>query len=149
MAETKKRPKIDIPFTSNAEVEEMVEQFERCVWPYERWTHRCHLAVALCYLNRFPYAEAVERVRHLIDQYNRTCGDPNGYHETITLLFMRRVASYWKDSDGVEVELASAVEELTRTCDMQWPLSYYSKDRLWSDEAKRAWVEPDRRALDF
>jgi hypothetical protein len=147
MAETKRRPKIDIPFTSDAEVEEMVEQFERCVWPYERWTHRCHLAVAFSYLDRLPYAEAVERVRHRIDRYNRTCGDPNGYHETITLLFMRRVASYRKGSD--RVELASAVEELVRICSMDWPLSYYSKDRLWSDEAKREWVEPDLRELDF
>lgn len=147
MVETKRRPKIDIPFTSDAEVEAMVEQFERCVWPYERWTHRCHLAVGLCYLRRFPYSEAVDRIRHHINQYNRTCGDPNGYHETITLLFMRCVASYLSHSAGVG--LAQAVDELTRNHDMPWVQRYYSKDHLWSDTAKREWVEPDLKKVDF
>src|SRR5687767_10729265 len=89
MSSVSKVVKIDIPFTDDAEIATLVEQFEQSRWPYERWTHRAHLAVAAFYLRTLPLAEATERMRFHIQQYNRTCGDPNGYHETITVLFMR------------------------------------------------------------
>ncbi|WP_020470996.1 hypothetical protein [Zavarzinella formosa] len=148
MAETTRRPKRDVPFASDAEVADMVGQFEQCRWPYERWTHRAHLAVALIYLQRFPAIEAEERTRHHIQLYNRTVGDASGYHETITLLFLRKVASYRLTHDK-QATVAEAVEELARECHMQWPLRYYSPERLWSDEARAKWVEPDLQPLDF
>ena len=142
------REKIDHPFASDAEVAEMVAQFEECVLPYSRWTHRAHLGVALSYLAAYPFAVALGRVRHHIPLYNRTCGDPDGYHETITLLFMRRAAQYLREAPG-PVSLAAAVEELAGACDMRWPLRHYSPERLWSAEARAGWVEPDREPLGF
>ena len=142
------REKIDRPFATDAEVADMVAQFESCTWPYSRWTHRAHLGVALCYLRDHPFAQAVARVRHFIPQYNRACGDPAAYHETITLLFMRRVARYLAENPACP-SLAAAVEHLAGICDMHWPLRYYSKERLWSAAARAAWIEPDRQPLDF
>jgi hypothetical protein len=144
---TSKREKIDFPFASDAEVVHMVAEFEACKWPYPRWTHRAHLGVALHYLRQYGFTAALERVRHHIPLYNRTCGDPDGYHDTITILFMRRVDKFLRDNPGVN--LTAAVEQLAGICDMQWPLRYYSSDRLWSAEAKAAWLEPDRQPLDF
>lgn len=143
-----RRPKLDVPFVSDADIADMVEQFEQCRWPYERWTHRAHLAVALNYLQRFSPAEAEARARHHIQLYNRTVGDASGYHETITLLFLRKIASYLRTWD-MEKGTAAAVEELARVCHMKWPLRYYSDERLWSDEARARWAEPDRQPLDF
>jgi hypothetical protein len=143
-----RREKIDLPFVSDAEVVEMVALFERCEWPYPRWTHRAHLGVALCYLQAYPFDTALARVRHHIPLYNRTCGDPSGYHDTITVLFMRRARRYLQVHAG-HVSLAAAVEELAAACDMRWPLRYYSPERLWSAEARAGWVGPDRRPLDF
>jgi hypothetical protein len=140
------RLKIDLPFANDADLTEMVRQFEDCNWPYERWTHRAHLGVAVHYLRRFPYDEALECTRSRIQAYNRTCGDPNGYHETITVLFLRRVAGFlreWKGSDS------AAVNAMAGTFDMSWPLRYYSAERLWSEAAKRAWLEPVLQPLDF
>jgi hypothetical protein len=31
--------------------------------------------------------------------------------------------------------------------DKELPLQYYSRERLFSDEARAAWVEPDRQPL--
>jgi hypothetical protein len=142
------REKIDLPFRSDAEVAEMVASFERCDWPYPRWTHRAHLGVALYYLLRYPFDLALARIRHHIPLYNRTCGDPAGYHETITVLFMWRVDRYVKDR-ACDLSLSEAVEELRAECDMRWPLLYYSPERLWSAEAKAGWVEPDLKPIDF
>jgi hypothetical protein len=143
-----KREKIDLPFASDADVVEMVAKFERCEWPYPRWTHRAHLGVALYYLQKYPFEVALTRVRHHIPLYNRTCGDPSGYHDTITVLFMRRVQRYLNDHPG-ELSLTAAIEELTAVCNMQWPLQYYSPERLWSAEARDGWIEPDRQQFDF
>ncbi|HEV3384840.1 MAG TPA: hypothetical protein VG097_08485 [Gemmata sp.] len=142
------REKIDFPFASDTDVVEMVARFERCEWPYPRWTHRAHLGVALYYLQKFPFEVALARVRHHIPLYNRTCGDPSGYHDTITVLFMRRVQRYLKDHPD-DLSLTAAVEELTAACDMKWTLQYYSPERLWSAEARAGWIEPDRQPLDF
>lgn len=139
------REKIDIPFTSDSEVEEMVLAFEACRWPYLRWTHRAHIGVAVIYLTRFSLGEALVRARHHINLYNRTCGDPDGYHETITVLFLRRVAVELRTRG--DRTLAEVVNDLTAACDMRWPLRHYSSERLWSVEAKARWVEPDREPL--
>lgn len=142
------RVKIDYPYPTDAAVAEMVAQFEGCTLPYPRWTHRAHLGVALSYLAAHTFAAALARVRHHISLYNRTCGDPSGYHDTITVLFMRRAAQYLRERPG-PIALATAVEELVVACDMRWPLRYYSPELLWSAAARAGWVEPDVRPLDF
>src|SRR5262249_28602556 len=91
MSDTARAAKRDIPFRSDDEVRELVEQFEQCRWPYERWTHRSHLAVAVAYLRHRPFDVALATVRRHIQAYNLSRGDANGYHETITVFFMRFV----------------------------------------------------------
>ena len=144
---TARRQKLDFPFASDREVTDMVDAFESCTWPYPRWAHRAHLGVALYYLRQFGFAAALERARYHIPLYNLTCGDPDGYHDTITVLFMRRVDQFLRDNP--DVGFAAAIETLATICDMQWPLRYYSPERLWSVQARAGWLEPDRLPLDF
>ena len=144
----KKREKLDFPFATDTEVLEMVALFEACQLPYPRWTHRAHLGVALCYLRQYSFEVALERVRYHIPLYNRTCGDPDGYHETITILFLKRLKQYLHEV-AEPATLGASIEVLVSVCNMQWPLHYYSPERLWSAEAKLTWVEPDRQPLDF
>ncbi len=143
-----RRHKVDVPFPNDADVLAMVDEFEACVWPYERWTHRAHVGVAVSYLRRWPLAQALDRMRHGIHLYNRTRGDPAGYHETITVLFLRRIAADLPARPADE-GIAATVEALAGRYDMRWPLAYYSAGRLWSDEARQRWTEPDLKALDF
>jgi hypothetical protein len=140
--------KRDIPFRGDEEILEMVERFEQCRWPSERWTHRAHLAVAVVYLRRSPFAEARQLVRQNIQKYNQTCGDPQGYHETITFFFLRLINHFLSDQAG-DRSLVDNVDELSRRCSMDSLRQYYSPERLWSPDARAAWVEPDLRPLDF
>ena len=144
-----RRPvKADVPFATDADVETLVTAFEECSLPYPRWTHRAHLAVALVYLIRYRYQLALDRVRIHITLYNRTRGKPDGYHETITVLHMRRVERYL--AEQVEPpSLIAALDELTGVCAEGWLARHYSPERLASAEAKAGWVEPDREPLDF
>lgn len=147
-AKSPKPAKIDLPFADDAEIAVMVELFEQCRWPYERWTHRAHLALAVHYLSRHPYEDALALVRANIQMYNRTCGDADGYHETITVLFLRRVARALAERHDGDTFVA-VVDRLCRCCDMRWLLRYYSPGRLRSAAAKASWLEPDLRPLDF
>jgi hypothetical protein len=141
------RIKIDVPFATEAEVVELVTLFESCELPYERWTHRAHIAVASVYLRRFTLEEATDRARRLIPQFNLTRGDPNGYHETITVLFMRLVEREMRVAPAAE--LATFVNDLAGRFQLRWLLRYYSPDLLWSTEARSGFVPPDLCPLDF
>lgn len=141
------RVKVDVSFSSDDEIADLVLQFEAGTWPYERWTHRAHLAVGLSYLRALPFDEALARIRQQIQKYNQLCGDPNGYHETITVLFLRKIAA--AQASNHDLPLHRLTAELADQCAMDWIYRYYSRSRIWSPEAKRAWVEPDVTSLDF
>jgi hypothetical protein len=141
------RPKIDVPFTSEAEIAELVRLFESCELPYERWTHRAHLAVAVAYLQRYSLLEATERARTYIPRYNMARGDPNGYHETLTVLFMRLVDREMRAMPNASP--AVLVNDMNERYRVSWLLNYYTPELLWSAGARTAFVPPDLRALDF
>jgi hypothetical protein len=138
--------KIDTPFASDDDIDDMVRLFESCELPGERWTHRAHLAVAATYLGRYPLNEATDRARTNIRRYNESRGNKIGYHETITVLFMRLVARQLQTSDDSRSKI---VNDLASRCRVDCLLGYYSSQRLWSAEARAEFVAPDLRPLDF
>jgi hypothetical protein len=139
-------PKPDPPFESDAEIADLVRLFESCELPGARWTHRAHLAVAASYLRCYPLSEATDRTRTYIRRYNESRGNLAGYHETVTVLFLRLVA---RELETNPPALCDFVNGLAGRFPAAWLLGYYSRDRLWSDAARAAFVEPDRRPLDF
>jgi hypothetical protein len=138
--------KPDPPFTSDAEIAELVRLFESCDLPGERRTHRAHLAVAASYLRRYPLSEATDRARTHIRQYNAARGNHAGYHETITSVFMRLVA---RELQSNPPELTGFVNDLAGRFPVSRLLDFFSSDRLWSAEARAGLVGPDVRPLDF
>jgi hypothetical protein len=138
--------KPDPPFTSDAEIAELVRLFESCQLPRARWTHRAHLAVAATYLRSYPLPDAIDRARTHIRRYNASRGNHTGYHETVTVLFMRLVA---REFEAGPPDLAGFVNGLAGRFPVAWLDTYYAKDRLWSAEARAGFVEPDLRPLDF
>lgn len=140
-----RRHTVEPVLATDADVAGLVAAFEDCTLPYPNWTHRAHLAVAVSYIKRLPFPAALDRVRERIQLYNRVRGSGEGYHETITVLFMRAVADYLAKHPGAGP--AAAVADLAAACDMTWVRQYYSVERLDSPDAKSGWVEPDVRPL--
>jgi len=138
--------KPDLPFTSDAEVADLVRLFESCELSGQRWTHRAHLAVAATYLRRYPLSEATDRARTHIRRYNESRGNLTGYHETMTVVFMRLVARELETDPPV---LSDFVNGLAARFPISWVLGYYSSGRLWSDAARAGFIGPDLRPLDF
>ncbi len=141
------------PYDTNEEALELVRGFESCTLPFERWTHGAHLTVALWYLLRHPLEEATHRIREGIKSYNAANGiiqaRERGYHETLTLFWIKTVSNYLKEAESDKASLVSLANRLIACCgDKNLPLKYYSRELLFSWEARTAWVEPDLRNLE-
>ncbi len=70
--------------------------------------------------------------------------DTEGYHETITRVSLRGVRQFLGEAEG-DAPLHELVNELllSPTGRRDWPLRFYSRERLFSVEARRKFVAPD------
>lgn len=121
--------------------------------PRAEWTHAAHFAAALWVIDRCPALVPARDVPDLIRAYNLACGvvnsDSGGYHETITQASIRAALAFRAASPGVP--LAALLRGLlaSELGDRDWPLAYWTRERLFSVAARRSWVAPDRRPLPF
>ena len=112
-----------------------------------QFDHRAHVRVAWVYLNEGPsFDEALPRMRDAIQRFAAAAGASTKYHETITVLWMRLLAGV--KARGASGELADVLVAHPAPADKDLPLQYYSRDRLFCDEARAAWVEPDRKPVE-
>ncbi len=137
-----------VRYSNAAEVLALVRDFKFCTLPRSEWTHRAHLTVALWHELRYPWAEAVELVRAGIKRYNEAHGirqtREGGYHETITLFWLRMVRAYLLEAaENKRCSLAALANGLVERYPKELPLRYYTRERLMSWEARQRWVEPD------
>ena len=120
----------------------------------QEWTHAGHFAAALWLLRHRRELTTPTEIRRLIMSYNESTNtantDTSGYHHTITLASMR-AASDVLDSVASATPLHIVLETLMASDlgNHNWLLSYWSQEKLFSVEARRQWLEPDRAPLPF
>jgi hypothetical protein len=129
--------------------EAFVSAFEGLTLPDEAFRHFDHLRLAWIFLREAGPGgldHACGRIRAAIRRFAAHHGAPAMYHETITVSYMRLMAAHLALSPELDRfdDFAAAHPALF---DPQLPLSYYSEERLRSEEARSGWVEPDLRAL--
>jgi hypothetical protein len=140
-------PALTPPRSTLEEIAALVAAFERCDLPREAWTHRAHLLAAVWYLATYGIEDGVERVRSGIQRFNAAKGvaptPTGGYHETITRFYLWAVRCHLREAprDATLVDLANGFA--AAWADKNRIFDYYSRDRLFSAEARRGWVEPD------
>jgi len=134
-------------YTTDEEVDLLVKAFEERTLPKSEWTHAAHLVVGLYYCYQNPLGVAKNLMSDGIYWLNDAHGTPNtetsGYHETLTVFWLRTVAGYLERSER-EAGLAALANGLLATVnDTRLPLKYYSRELLFSTEARLNYVEPD------
>ena len=120
--------------------------------PRPDWTHEAHLAATTYLLTRRPDIDIDKELPGIIRAYNESVGgvnsDSEGYHETITRLFLHGVRLFLAETDGHEPLHELVIELLLSPMGRRdWPLRFYSPERLFSVEARRKFVPPDIAAL--
>jgi len=120
--------------------------------PRPEWTHEAHLAATMYLTLRHPEIDLDAELPGLIRRYNESVGgvndDTQGYHDTITKAYLRGIRLFLSEAD-VQAALHELANDLLHSPmgRRDWPLRFFSKERLMSVEARRHWVEPDVRAM--
>lgn len=137
------------PFTSETEIIAIGRGLVDRTLPKINWTHAAHFAAALWLIE----TNSGSTMPALIRAYNESVGtantDNSGYHETITQASLRAARTF---------RIARKHLPLFQICNdlmasyvgrSDWLLIYWSREVLFSIEARRGWVEPDIRPLPF
>ena len=138
-------------FAAPDDIRAIGEAMLACTLPKEGWTHEAHLSTCLWLLTERPDIDVDAQIGDLIRRYNASVGGVNdatqGYHETITRAFVAGVRAYLARSG--ERDLLAAVNGLLVAPEGQrdWPLRFWSRDLLFSPEARLAFVAPDLAPL--
>lgn len=124
----------------------LVARFESGTLAASDWTHAAHVLVGLWYLLEHGREGAMEPMRRAILRHNEAVGTPNsetsGYHETLTWAFLQGVADFAarQQARGDDPFAAILVSELASA---DWPLRFYSRELLFSSQARGTRVVPD------
>jgi hypothetical protein len=116
--------------------------------PRADWTHEAHLAATTYLLARRPDIDLDRQLPEIIRRYNESVGgvndDTQGYHDTITRVFLRGVRLFLSESDE-DAPLRELVNALLLSPigKRDWPLRFYTAERLFSGEARRGFMAPD------
>lgn len=144
-------PKRDFQrFTSDVEVRELGEGMIARTLPKARWTHAAHWSTTLWLLTERPEILPERDLPGLIRAYNESVGGQNtdtaGYHETITQASIRAARRFLREREGLGEPLYVRCNALMETelGDPEWLLEFWNKETLFSVEARRRWVEPDK-----
>lgn len=126
--------------------EELIEQFENCTLPKERFSHREHVRVVWLYLRSYSLLDVLARFSERLKNYASAQGRADLYHETITwaytFLIHERMARggerAWEEFAQNNADLLSWKESILR--------QYYCEETLRSELAKKTFVFPDKDA---
>lgn len=140
------------PFSSDEAVKRIGEGLLACSLERADWTHEAHLAATTYLLLRHPEIDLDRELPGLIRRFNERVGGVNddiqGYHETITRVFLHGVRLFLMEADTSE-SLHELVNQLLLSPmgRRDWPLRFYSRQLLSSVEARKSFLEPDIAAL--
>ena len=123
------------------------ERFLGRTLPKSEWTHEAHLSTCAWLILERPDVAPERDLPDLIRGYNESVGGVNdatqGYHETITQIFIRAVRGQIATTEGQALHERVNALLLSPRGQRDWPLRFYSKELLFSPEARLGWVEPD------
>lgn len=133
-------------YENEEEIREVVRTFEDATISRDKWKHAEHLTVALHYLCLHDPETATGKMRSgifdlLTSGFRLDLSKEMPYHETLTVFWMRTVAEFNASKNGAS--LLDKANELVAAYDKDYPLRFYSRECLFSDEARAAFVEGD------
>jgi len=125
---------------------ELTRALERGEIANEDFHHASHLHVAWLYLaESSSVQQAGNKMRETLRRFAAAAGKPQKYHETITLFWVHLLARAQAISCGESLE--EVVYAHPQLLEKNFPLAYYSAERLFSHEARASWMEPDLKPL--
>ena len=116
--------------------------------PRPEWTHEGHLAASLWIARERPEIDPTRELAGIISAYNESVGgvndDTQGYHDTITRVYVEAVRVHLSRREGGEPIVHSVNALLSSAFGKRdLPLRFYSSALLFSVYARRKFIDPD------
>lgn len=121
---------------------QFLQAFEAGTLPGQHFHHRDHIRLAWLYLRHYGWEVGLEKMRQGLQQLTRKHGLERKYHETMTVFWMRLVDHCMAQSPEAQdfEALVGCYPLLLNTGSIK---QHYSAEVLYSEDARRDWVEPD------
>ena len=133
-------------YINESDIKNLVISFENGTISRKNWRHAEHLVVANFYLTQSKsLSDAYLKMKHgifnLLRSFEVDLEKEMPYHETLTFFWMKTVDEFRKTKNGYS--LLEITNEVTAKFDKDYPLKFYSRELLFSDEARAKFVEAD------
>ncbi len=140
-------------FSNDTEIARAGRKFLDLTLPKPEWTHAAHFAVTLWLMRHRTDLRLVQEMPGLIRAFNEATGTPNtdtsGYHETITQISLGAARAQLGVSPDKPLHAILDAMLASPLGNSKWLLDYWSRERLFSPEARRRWLPPDLKPLPF
>lgn len=129
---------------ASKEDREFKRQVESCEFPIPEFDHKAHVRLAYTYLVEGSTAESVRLMRNTIIGLLKHVGvEPSQkYHETLTEAWILAVHYFMKKTDTSE-SADDFIEKNKVLLDSNIMMTHYSAEVLFSERARKSFVEPD------
>jgi len=133
-------------YNSEKEILKVVRGFENGTIARSDWRHAEHLTVACYYAFHYDFDTALTKMRggifNLLNAFEVDLSKEMPYHETLTVFWMRTIFDSMENQPATSlVEFANRILEIGG--DKNLPLKCYSRELLFSDEARNNFVKND------
>jgi len=134
-------------YKNEEEIVALVRSFEDASIARGVWKHAEHLVVALYYTHKYDDLEtATTYMRNglfnlLTEGFKLDLTKEMPYHETLTVFWMCEVDDFAKKNQ--DLSLTEKANILIDLYDKDYPLRFYTRERLFSDAARSSFIDPD------
>jgi elongation factor P--beta-lysine ligase len=132
-------------YQSEKEIFEIVRGFENGTIGREHWRHAEHLTVACYYAFHHDFETALAKMRdgifNLLHAFKVDLSKEMPYHETLTVFWMRTIEDFVIRRN--ELSFVEICNESIENFNKDYPLRFYSRANLFSDQARKTFVAPD------
>jgi hypothetical protein len=131
-------------YKTEAEIANVVTDFETCRTGKDDFHHRQHLVVAASYLQSATIDEARQMLRKALLRFlDHHAVDKQKYNETLTVFWLEMVALELKRLPANSALIDKCNSVIEALSNPKLASEYYSDGVLWSDLARKAFVSPD------
>jgi hypothetical protein len=132
-------------YKTETEIANVVEAFENSTISRDAWKHAEHLTVAIHYSLNHNYTTAYDKMKSgifkLLNSFGVNLSVEMPYHETLTIFWLKTVLDSVKANPNKN--LLELTNEIIEKFDKDYPLKFYSREYLFSVEARTEFVEAD------
>ncbi len=131
--------------TGADDISAIVAGFENQTIARADWRHAEHLTVALFYVFHHDFETALVKMRggifRLLKAFEINFAKEMPYHETLTVFWLKTVTKFAESNrDRPLLEIRN---KLIETFDKDYPLNFYSRELLFSDQARTRYLAGD------